>query len=75
MISKEVKDIQKFLGLTSYYWQFIKDFTSIARLLHNLVRKDQKWDWMERQEKTFKELKKIFTKELVLAVSDLDLKK
>ena len=31
---------------------------SIARLLHNLVEKDQKWDWMEKQEKAFRELKK-----------------
>ena len=31
--SKEVKDIQKFLGLINYYHQFIKDFTAIARPL------------------------------------------
>jgi len=29
--SKGVKNIQKFLGLASYYQQFIKDFTTIAR--------------------------------------------
>ncbi len=39
---KSVKDIQKFLGLANYYRQFIKDFTQIARLLHELMRKDQK---------------------------------
>jgi len=44
----------------------------IARPLHNLVKKDQKWDWTEKQEKVFKELKKNFTKELVLATLDLD---
>jgi len=41
---REVKDIQKFLRLANYYQQFIKDFTVIARPLHNLVKKDQKWD-------------------------------
>ena len=46
----------------------------IARLLHNLVKKDQKWDWTEKQEKMFQELKERFTKELVLAVLDLDKK-
>jgi len=35
---KEVKDIQKLLGLANYYWQFIKDFTVIARPLYNLVK-------------------------------------
>jgi len=37
---KYVKDIQKVLGLVNYYCQFIQDFVSIARLLHNMVRKD-----------------------------------
>ena len=50
---KEVKDIQKFLGLANYYQQFIKDFVMIARPLYDLVKKDQKWDWTGRQEKMF----------------------
>ena len=37
---KCVKDIQKFLGLANYYHRFIKDFASIARPLHNLVKKE-----------------------------------
>jgi len=39
---KRVKDIQKFLELANYYHQFIKDFTGIARPLHDMVKKDQK---------------------------------
>ena len=74
LTSKEVKDIQKFLGLANYYQWFIKDFTSITRPLHNLVKKYQKQNWTERQEKMFRELKERFTKELVLAASDLDKK-
>jgi len=41
---KEVKDVQKFLELANYYQQFIKNFAMIARPLHNLVKKDQKWN-------------------------------
>ena len=41
---KGVKNIQKFLGLANYYQQFIKDFAVIARPLHDLVKKNQKWD-------------------------------
>ena len=37
---KGVKDIQKFLGLSNYYCQFIKDFTMIARPLYDIVKKD-----------------------------------
>jgi len=67
-----VKNMQKFLGLANYYQQFIKNFSIIARFLHDFVKKDQKWDWIERQEKVFQELKGRFTKEPVLAVPDLD---
>jgi len=36
------------------------------------MKKDQKWDWTEKQEKAFRELKERFTKKLVLAAPDLD---
>jgi len=38
---KCVKDIQKFLGLANYYRRFIQGFASIARPLHDMMRKDQ----------------------------------
>ena len=53
---KCVKDIQKFLGLANYYHQFIEGFTSIARPLHNMVKKDKKWKWTEKQKRVFEEL-------------------
>jgi len=39
-----------------------------------MVKKDQKWEWMEKQEEVFRSLKKRFTKEPVLAVLDLNKK-
>ena len=45
---KCVKDVQKFLGLVNYYRRFIEGFASIARPLHIIVKKDKKWDWMEK---------------------------
>jgi len=40
--SRNVKEVQKFLGLANYYRRFIKDFARIAAPLHVLVRKEQK---------------------------------
>jgi len=71
---KCVKDVQKFLGLANYYRWFIEVFATVVRPLHDLVKKDKKWDWTERQEKAFKELKEQFTKEPVLAAPDIDKK-
>ena len=60
--------------MANYYRQFIEGFTSIARPLHNIVKKDKKWEWTKRQEKTFKELKEWFTKEPVLTAPDINKK-
>jgi len=40
--SRNVKEVQKFLGLANYYRRFIKNFARIAALLHMLIRKEQK---------------------------------
>ena len=74
LIPKCVKDVQKFLGLANYYCWFIEGFATVARLLYDLVKKDKKWDWAEREEKVFRELKERFTKEPVLAAPDIDKK-
>ena len=72
--SKLVKNVQKFLGLANYYKRFVEGFVNIARLLHELMRKEQKWEWEIKQEKSFEVLKKWFTREPVLAALDLDKK-
>jgi len=69
---KNVKEVQKFLGLANYYRRFIKDFAKIAAPLHVLVRKEQKWKWEKEQEEVFGKLKEVFTTEPVLAISDID---
>ena len=73
-VSKSVKNIQKFLGLANYYRRFIEEFAKIARLLHELTRKEQKQKQKIRQEKSFEVLKKRFTMELILVVPDLNRK-
>ena len=40
LVSRNVKDMQKFLELANYYRQFIKGFTRVAKPLHKIIRKD-----------------------------------
>ena len=71
-VPKSMKEVQKFLGLANYYRQFVKDFAMIAKPLHEMTRKDKKWNWGKRQQKVFEELKKRFMMEPVLVILDLD---
>ena len=49
LVPKSVKNMQKFLGLANYYRMFVKDFAKIVRLLHEMMRKENKWSWEKRQ--------------------------
>ena len=69
---RNIKEVQKFLGLANYYRRFIKNFARIAAPLHVLVRKEQKWKWEKEQEEAFEELKAVFTTEPILAIPDID---
>jgi len=71
-VPRSIKDVQKFLGLANYYRRFVKDFAKIAKLLHKMMRKENKWSWGERQQKAFEELKERFMTEPVLVTPDLD---
>jgi len=73
-VPKNMKDVQKFLGLANYYKWLVKNFIRIAKLLYKIIRKDMKWNWRERQQKVFEKLKKRFTMEPVLVIPDLDKK-
>jgi len=54
-IPRMVRDVRKFLGLTNYYRQFIKNFAALAKPLNMLTRKDKKWKWEKAQQKAFEQ--------------------
>ena len=58
--------------MANCYRQFVKDFAKIARPLHEMTRKENKWSWGEKQQKAFEKLKERFTTEPVLVTPDLD---
>jgi hypothetical protein len=52
-----IKEIQSFLGHCSFYHQFIKDFSHIARPLTNLLAKDVPFEFDDTRLKSFNILK------------------
>ena len=67
---KSVFEIRSFLGLAGYYRRFIEDFSRLAAPMTRLTRKKVKFDWDDRCEEAFQELKRRLTSALILIVPD-----
>ena len=67
---KSVFEIRSFMGLAGYYRRFIEDFSRIAAPMTRLTRKEVKFDWDDRCEEAFQELKKRLTSAPILIVPD-----
>ena len=50
------KEVQSFLGFTNFYHRFVEGFSSVARPLFNLTKKDAPFIWMADCKATFQEL-------------------
>ena len=67
---KSVFKIRSFLGLAGYYMRFIEDFFRLATPMTRLTRKEVKFDWDDRGEEAFQELKRRLTSAHILIVPD-----
>ena len=67
-----VHDVRSFLGLASYYRKFIRGFSQIARPLTDLTRAGITWDWNDREEQSFLQLKVALATAPVLRLPDFD---
>lgn len=65
-----VTEIGSFLGLAGYYRRFVQDFSKIAAPLTRLTRKGVKFEWSEKCEQSFQELKNRLTSAPVLTLPD-----
>ena len=67
-----MKQVQSFLGLASYYRRFIKDFAKIASPLHKLTEKKNIFIWNDQCEDAFNNLRSALSSDRVLAYPDFD---
>jgi hypothetical protein len=65
-----VKEVRGFLGMAGYYRRIIEGFSKIAGPMTKLLRKNTPFEWSEKCEENFQELKKKFTTAPILAVPE-----
>ena len=63
---RNVTEVRSFLGLAGYYQLFVKRFSIIASTLTKLIRKGVKFEWDDKCQSSFDQLKKILVEALVL---------
>lgn len=54
---KDIKELERFLGMTGVYQKFIKQYQVIIEPLRRLKMKDQPFIWKEEQQEAFKKIK------------------
>ncbi|GFW37834.1 retrovirus-related Pol polyprotein from transposon 297 [Trichonephila clavipes] len=54
---KNIKDVRRFLGLTGYFRKFLPSYSTIAKPLSDLLRKDSLFQFYAEQQTAFQKLK------------------
>ncbi|KAG6464992.1 hypothetical protein O3G_MSEX014865 [Manduca sexta] len=70
---RNVHDVRRFIGLTSFFRRFVKDFALIARPLTDLMKSKFEWKWSDDQEAAFNILKEKLVERPILALYDAKL--
>ena len=65
-LPRSVTEVRSFLGLIGYYRRFVKGFSVIASPLTKLLRKGIKFEWSDKCQKSFEQLKEILVEAPVL---------
>ncbi|QRW11768.1 Retrotransposable element Tf2 protein [Ceratobasidium sp. AG-Ba] len=69
---RKIKEVQAFLGFVNFYRRFIAEFSKIARPLHDLTKKDTRFEWNQECQQAFEEIKKRVSQDPVLIHPDPD---
>ena len=59
---KTAKEVKQFLGLAGYYRKFVPRFTDLSRPLTHLTRQSVEFQWTEKCQKLFDNLRELLTK-------------
>ena len=65
---KNLTEMRAFMGTCGYYRRFVKDFSSIAAPMLQLMKKGVRWKWTRESQDAFDVLKARLVSEPILAL-------
>ena len=69
-IPKNIKQLQRLLGMASWYRKFIPRCVEIIEPLKRLLKKNKMWEWGIEQTEAFEKIKKLLTSAPILTCPD-----
>ena len=63
---QDISQLRAFLVLVNYYSRFLPNLSSVPAQLHQLLRKQARWNWTTDSSTAFEEVKTLMASELVL---------
>ena len=67
---KTAKEVKQFLGLAGYYRKFVPRFADLSRPLTNLTQQNVEFEWTEKCQKSFDNLRELLIKYPILQYPD-----
>ena len=67
---KTAKEVKQFLGLVGYYHKFVPRFADLSRPLTKLTQQSVEFQWTEKCQKSFDNLRELLTKYPILRYPD-----
>jgi len=65
-VPTNISELRSYLGIMSYYRRYIKDFSTIARPLNDLLKKTATFTWDTAQQDAFERLKEVLLADVIL---------
>ena len=71
-VPTDVSAVRSFMGIAGYYSRFVEIFSAIAYPITSLQRKGVKFEWIEKCQNSFEQLKLKLTTTRILKIADPD---
>lgn len=72
-VPRNIKEVQRFLGLAGWYHRFVPNFSRIAEPINSLKKKGRAFHWSPQCQRAFEQLKAYLTSPPILGHPNLEL--